>query len=529
MHNLLTDPLIRYRQSGGETREASLPEVYAALMADEVESFPALRPHQRHAWHAFLVQLGAMAMYRDGLDAPPSDADEWCRIIRELTPDWPDDEPWQLLVYDITKPAFMQPSAKDWSQYDQKDLFWSPDSLDMLDTAKNHDLKNSVAVGASIESWVFTLITMQTMNGQVGRGNYPIARMNSGDGSRTSFSVTPSLRVGGHTERDIRVLLARSPEIMEELPFNWDGLGLLWTKQWDGEREKLPLRTLHPFFIEVCRRRRLVINSDGRIYATKAGSDGRLIAAADNRGVVGDPWTLVNLTDKKGLKSLTMQPDSFSYKEVAKYLTSEDWKRPILARPMQGETNISLTMNGIRRKKGGQTEGYFERAVAIRSEKLRNGMLRGMVGLDSDDLGTISQDRIAQVGKVQATLRDAIATFIARGKHLQRDLKPNERQRVRAEAATWSKRLDEIVDGTFFEDLQIEFEADASERTAIRNGWLLNNEDRNGVINQARTLLHNAEDSLPCPAIYYYKAREAAEGLFEGWIRGGTGFPDLFP
>ena len=37
--------------------EASLPEVYAALMADIVESFPAIRPHQRHAWHAFLVQL----------------------------------------------------------------------------------------------------------------------------------------------------------------------------------------------------------------------------------------------------------------------------------------------------------------------------------------------------------------------------------------------------------------------------------------------------------------------------------------
>ena len=151
-------------------------------------------------------------------------------------------------------PAFMQPPAKDWSQYDQKDLFWSPDSLDILDTAKNHDLKMSVAVGANIESWIFALITMQTMNGQVGRGNYPIARMNSGDGSRTGFSVTPFLSAGGHTRRDTNVLLARSPEIMEELPFNWDGLGLLWTRQWNGEREKLPLRTLHPFFIEVCRR-----------------------------------------------------------------------------------------------------------------------------------------------------------------------------------------------------------------------------------------------------------------------------------
>ena len=62
MHNLMTDPLIRYRQSGGTLCDASLSEVFCALMADEVEAFPALRPHQRHAWHAFLVQLGAMAM-----------------------------------------------------------------------------------------------------------------------------------------------------------------------------------------------------------------------------------------------------------------------------------------------------------------------------------------------------------------------------------------------------------------------------------------------------------------------------------
>ncbi len=57
-------------------RSASLPEVFAALMTNEVKTFPALRPHQRHAWHAFLVQLGVMAMHRDGRTTPPSDAAE---------------------------------------------------------------------------------------------------------------------------------------------------------------------------------------------------------------------------------------------------------------------------------------------------------------------------------------------------------------------------------------------------------------------------------------------------------------------
>ena len=94
MLNILTEPLIRYRSLAGNL-EASLPGVYAALMADEVIAFPALRPHQRHAWHSFLVQLGAMAMHRAGLDTPPETAEEWAELIRGLTSDFPEDEPWQ--------------------------------------------------------------------------------------------------------------------------------------------------------------------------------------------------------------------------------------------------------------------------------------------------------------------------------------------------------------------------------------------------------------------------------------------------
>ena len=97
MLNLLTETLLRFDKSDRSRAEASLPEVYAALMADEVEAFPALRPHQRHAWHAFLVQLGVIAIHQTGLSEPPDDAGEWRRIIRALTEsEYPDDEPWQL-------------------------------------------------------------------------------------------------------------------------------------------------------------------------------------------------------------------------------------------------------------------------------------------------------------------------------------------------------------------------------------------------------------------------------------------------
>ena len=96
--NILIEALIRI-----ETRDGiewmSLPGVYAALVADRVESFPALRPHQVPAWHMFLAQLGAIAVHRAGLPEPPADAETWQRIIRALTVDaFPGDEPWCLVV-----------------------------------------------------------------------------------------------------------------------------------------------------------------------------------------------------------------------------------------------------------------------------------------------------------------------------------------------------------------------------------------------------------------------------------------------
>ena len=135
--NLLTEPLI-----GTDRGSHSLPGLMAAMARGEVASFPALRPHQRPAWHMFLVQLGVLALSSRGLDELPDDEDVWRAALRSLTTDFPDDEPWHLVVEDRPKPAFLQPP-------DPGGLKWStvatPDALDMLITARNHDLKREVA------------------------------------------------------------------------------------------------------------------------------------------------------------------------------------------------------------------------------------------------------------------------------------------------------------------------------------------------------------------------------------------------
>ena len=169
--NILEDSIVRAAMSGGATAHASLPEIYAALMRDEIDAFPALRPHQRHAWHAFLVQLGVLAVHRAGLSDPPEEAEAWRRLLRGLTSDFPDDEPWHLVVDDIAKPAFMQPPASSEDRRKEyKNRVETPDELDMLVTGKNHDLKINVAVNADPDDWLFALLTLQTMEGVYGCG-----------------------------------------------------------------------------------------------------------------------------------------------------------------------------------------------------------------------------------------------------------------------------------------------------------------------------------------------------------------------
>ena len=509
MLNILEESFIRVRTSAGE-RRASLPEALALLMRDEVEAFPALRPHQRHAWHAFTVQLGAMALQRAGVSEPPTDAPKWQTLIRGLTPNFPADEPWRLVVDDITKPAFMQPpGGAAERERDYKNEVLTPDELDMLVTSKNHDLKMAVASDGGADDWLFALISLQTMEGFGGAGNYGISRMNGGLGSRPAFSLAPSERFGAHTKRDITFLLENTAADSRD--------ALLWLLPWDGAKsEALLYDRLNPLYIEICRRVRLRQNNNGGLYAVKATSKAARIESKALKGRTGDPWTPINL--KEG-KSLTMATGGFTYKRVVDYLTPGNWEQPALLDATRSERRsaepMMLVARGIVRGQG-KTEGYYERIIPIRT-KLRAAIGRGGI----DDIGEIANKRIQEIAIVQRILSHAIQVFAAGG---DSDKVSSEHRKF---ARPWLNRLDELIDASFFDDLQTEFEADEeAERSRIRNEWLMNGAD--GVIDNARNMLRDASDSVPCSTIRRYKARVSAEGLFEVRIRGDKGLPSLF-
>ena len=516
MFNILTEPLIRMDTTAGTPEPATLPQVYEALMADKVDAFPALRPHQRHAWHAFLVQLGALALHRAGRSEPPVAAAEWCELIRGLTPGYENDEPWQLVVEDITKPAFMQPPASAPGKLaEYKSAVETPDELDMLVTSKNHDLKAAVASAATINDWLFALISLQTMEGFGGAGNYGISRMNGGLGCRPAFTLTPSVRPGRYVGRDIGALLEQRESILDLDLTRDGGVQLLWTKPWDGTKaEALLLSKLDPFYIEVCRRIRLQADPSGRVSALRATSKAARTEAKAQKGRTGDPWTPIN---RKESKSLTLARSGFTYKRTVDYLFGEDWELPPLFEPTAAEESspqdMLLVARGMVRGQG-KTEGYHERIIPFREEVVPI--------MGRQELGDIARERIRQVRNVQSILRHAVSVFAAGGNTDSVSAEHRDR------AKPWANKLDEIVDTKFFDALQDEFrEDDPAKRTQIRNEWLKN--DKDGVIDHARQILQDAEDSLPCPAIQLYRARVRADSVFNSRIRGSKdGFPALF-
>ena len=515
MLNLLTEPLIQYHTPGVNRVKTSLPEVYAALMADEVMAFPALRPHQRHAWHAFLVQLGAMAMHQEGLNTPPETAEEWAGLIRGLTSDFQEDEPWQLAVEDITKPAFMQPPASSKErEKDYKTSVATPDELDMLVTSKNHDLKTAVALQAGLDDWIFALTTLQTMEGYGGRYNYGVSRMPSGYGNRSAFSFAPSISPGSHVKHDLVTLLKNRHLILDEYPMTDNGIGLLWLVPWDGTKAEPKLITeLDPFFIEICRRVRLRRES-GTLVAIRANSDDRRVV--DAKGLVGDPWMPVsNKTNPKGTPPAFLGPRKFGYERIVDGLISPDWNPATLLKEPPSGGDTQLVARGMVRGEGG-TEGYHERIIPLRQKTVQ---LFGRSG-GPKELGDLAKERIEQIAKVKGILRLAIATFAAGG----RAERPSDEHR--SLARPWADKLDEIVDADFFDALQRELDVEPDERQVIRNKWLMNGND--GVLDHAHDILHMATESIPVPSIQRFRARARADSAFEGSLHGSNGLPFLF-
>lgn len=496
--NLLASDCIRVALSAGPPAVASLPATIAALMRDDVESFPALRPHQRQAWHAFLAQVGAMALLRAGLDTAPADADTWLDLLRALTPEFPDDAPW-CLVSPPDKPALLQPPLPDGRLEVLKNTVETPDGLDMLVTAKNHDLKAEVMRQARPDDWLFALVTLQTMEGFLGAGNYGISRMNGGFANRAAVSIAPAGRPGRHLRRDMERLVAII-HAGSGVPFPQTGtLGLTWLVPWDGATALRPAQ-IHPLYIDVCRRVRLVLK-DGRIAARTIGSKGPRIEPIPG-GRTGDPWAPV-VHDKTDDKVFTASADGFGYRRMVDLMFPDAIMPSPLQRlaPTDDEEGLELLARALVRGQG-KTEGLHERRVPLsRTIAMALGRTK-----DADPVARAARDRVELAGLIQGkVLNPALLALFENGPD-ELDFRDKG---AGGRAATYLRQFDEAVDRDFFPRLWEEFE-DGAERDAVRARWVRD------LLRLATSLLDTADRAMSKAVWRRYKARAKADAILAG-------------
>ena len=512
MNSLLNDPLIRVRLTDGSTTVMSLPDVYGAMSTDDIEAFPALRPHQRHAWHAFLAQLGVVALHRASQNVPPRTAADWRGLLKSLTPAFSDDAPWRLIVDDPTRPAFMQAPAPNGLD-DYRGRAVTPDDLDLLVTAKNHDVKQTVAIGSAPDDWIFALINLQTMAGFLGAGNYGIARMNGGFSARPCLGLAPADGgLGAHLFHDLCRMLAGRAAVLEDYPDYFDpenGLALLWLEPWDG-RNSLDLRRLDPYFIEICRRVRLRA-VDREITAWTASSKAARIAAKAAHGDLGDFWTPVNTADGK---ALSLSGVGFRYDRLAKLILDETAFRhpPAMRVDPAASGDWRLVARGVAGGQG-KTDGYHERRDIRFSRTTVTALFRQR---EHDTLAEIAQAQIEEIGAIEKALRFGVAVAASGGK-----LTTHLTKADRAHANPYALRLDAAADAQFFAALEDRFQAADETEVATRRAMFAR-----GMIAEANKLLLEAIETVPCPAIHRHRARARATSAFWGRLRRRSVFSD---
>ena len=416
----------------------------ARLCRDEIESFPALRHHQAPVWHAFLVQLAFHALDGAERDDLPAAPEEWRATLRSLTEDWPQDEPW-CLVAPRDRPAFLQPAVPGDAPDPFKSRVGTPDELDILVTSKNHDLKAARMVHAAPDDWLFALVSLQTQEGQMGRGNYGIARMNGGYGSRPFLGIAPLGGFGARFRRDLDILRRSADRLWQREWADWGTRGylrLLWLEPWDGTKQLTP-DELYPLFIEICRRVRLACDARGRLFAHLANSEAARINARELKGVTQDPWAPIEIGGNEH-KLLSLSGDGFSWRRMHNLLFSGEVKRPLLAEADatadKPSIPIAIIAAGLARGQG-KTDGFHERHIPV-PQKARAALqdetarLAKMAQVQAQDAGTMAR----------SVLRPAILCAFEKG---PQRVNFDAREAVRA-AEPYMQIFDAAVDEAFF-------------------------------------------------------------------------------
>ncbi len=498
--NLLEEPCFSTTGGADGPRSLSLAQVLARLSRGEALEFTALQAQQQQPWHSFLVQLAALALHASEQKEIENGAEDWSRQLRALAKD---ESAWALMVEDLSRPAFFQPPVPEANLAGFKRSSANPEILDVLITAKNFDVKtNRFTAAPAAEHWAYALITLQTMQGFLGRGNYGIARMNGGFASRPEVALAPNLGTGARFRRDLRVLLEERRALLDDHGFDDRGHSLLWTLPWQGEAsEALGIEDLDPFYLEVCRRVRLA-ETVGELRAFVAPTQGPRVNAKEQLGNLGDPWTPVS---KKGT-ALTVNEDGFHYRRVHELLFGDEFKKPAALRLRPEDKGSAFAVMRVLARGQGKTGGFHERILPIPSRVAnRFRQAEGRKGLAEE-----SEYRIEKAGEMRKRVLKLSLLALTQEKV---GAGPTSKFNFKDQGPDpWLRRFDQAVDRVFFTEFFDDLERDlnTSER---HQRW----ECR--LLDIARTLFYQAQPSLAPSGVHRYRALARSESLFHALAR----------
>lgn len=516
-YNLLDETLIRTRLvADGQPRRYTLPGLLVALGSDEVRDFPALRPHQRHPWHAFLVQLAALALHHADADQPFASEAAWKDALLALTPEHPDGAAW-CLVAPHDRPAFMQAPVPGGAIKEWKNTLHAADELDMLVTSKNHDLKAARMRLGEADDWLMALISLQTQEGYGGRDNWGISRMAGGFGCRVAMGAVPKGDVGRRWQRDLSIQLNSRQSVVDAYGLKQDGgNGLLWLPPWDGS-SSLAFSSLDPFYIEICRSVRLATDNDHSLFAKTTSTKESRVGEHSPRGGTGDSWTPIDAVTGEALR---IRADGFGYELASALLFGNEYRKGIYRQPTamrliesDGENGIFAVMQAISR--GGPmgnksvTEGYHERRIPI-SPTVRRLLLQKQ----TDRLANVAREHVHAIKQIRSVLWTSLAALFDQGA-----TKEKFSDSATKKANRFTTSFEQAEDARFFDALNEEIES--SEPDEVHLQWLLS------MTARAEAILTNAFTAGPQSCEQRYRAQSAALSRFHTGLRSSKTLPVL--
>ena len=491
-HNLLTEPLLNIMIGGGDFASVALPELMARMVGGQPVELTDLQPHQAHAWHAFTVQLAAIGAYHAGQQITAmDDPARWMEVLRALTGGR--DEPWCLVVPDLSRPAFMQPQVETGSiaTWNKANVTAAPDEIDVLETAKNHDVKVQRVAFPAPAHWLFALVALQTMQGYSGKENYGIARMNGGVSNRPAFAAARDLGSSTRFVRDVQIMLEQRSKLIERHGYDREsGLALLWLQPWHGN-DQISIAELDPFFIEICRRIRL-FNENGRTMARWTTSKVSRIASKDQKGDLGDPWVPVRIEDGAALTARDL-----NYEKLQEVIFGPDYKHSAASEIRPADGDVPILCCQLLARDQGKTAGFHERFILVPK--------KAKLWLSTADsrhrLGALSRQRVEAVKEVVGKLLRPSLCVLIQADPIKLDFRD-------LHAEPFIQSFDREVDRVFFGALFDEIDSPDPRRL-----WL------ERLLAIARSTLNRAKQSAPIPSVRRFRAYAAADRIFFGAAR----------